>query len=89
MICVNAGCFRDIGFDLGLRRFEIANGGRLGQSASQSTVAKKLNIDLGRYDRKSLLFARGEAVQGPAQPAGRKARLTISRSPAADYLWAG
>jgi hypothetical protein len=78
MICVNAGCFRDIGSDLGLRRFEIANGGRL-----------KLNIDLGRYDRKSLLFARGEAVQGPAQPAGRKARLTISRSPAADYLWAG
>ena len=26
MICVNAGCFRDIGFHLGLRRFEIANG---------------------------------------------------------------
>ena len=86
MICVNAGCFRDIGSDLGLRRFEIANGGRLGQSASHP---KKLNIDLGRYDRKSLLFARGEAVQGPAQPAGRKARLTISRSPVADYLWAG
>ena len=32
----------------------------VGQSESQSTVAKDLNIDLGRYDRKSLLFARGK-----------------------------
>jgi hypothetical protein len=28
MICVNTGRFRDIRFDLGLRCFEIANGGR-------------------------------------------------------------